>query len=295
MMKFSPPPRPFPSGHVVGRWRLGRLLRGIAITTATAGLVAAAVAGWSYRQSRQVPEFYARAIASKEKAVQRSSTSRRIDPIRRVAGRTGRWRVAMDNAEINDWLADELPRRFERLFHKGVSAPVVSVDDGALRAAVHYRSASGRIDAIVSCRLEASMTQQPNLLAVRLSELKLGALPIPIEPFIRRISREAAGGDLDIRWDFTEQGPVALVDVPKTHPQYAVAPVVVEKVELVDGRLHVAGHSGDLATAGYRPSGPVHHFVSFRPPRPAHGAMAAGRCQDGQSNVIRSRSRPLVR
>ncbi len=271
------------------------LCRYFGATLTIALLVAAAAGGWSYRQSRQVPEFYAQAIASQKLIDPAATPPPRSDRFHRAANRTGRWRVDFDDDQLNGWLAQELPRRFERLFNKGVSAPVVSVDDGALRAAVHYRSASGRIDAIVSARLSPSMTRQPNLLAIRVSELKLGALPIPVDPFIRKISREAAGGDLDIRWDFTDEGPVALVQVPETHPHYAVAPVVVERVELNAGQLTVAGHSGVLAADRYRPTGPVHHFVSFRPPPVPGRGLDPTRCGDDQSGVIRSRSRPLIR
>jgi hypothetical protein len=41
--------------------------------------------------------------------------------------------------------------------------------------------------------------------------------------------------------------------------------VIVESVQLVEGNLLLAGHTGALAQESYQPVGPIHQFVSYRP------------------------------
>jgi len=103
------------------------------------------------------------------------------------------------------------------------------------------------------------------MLALHVHHLKAGALPLPLSNFLKGISNEAAKGDVDIRWDDTEKGPIALVTVPSEHPGYELAPVIVESIQLVDGNLLLSGHTGPLAHESYRPVGPVYQFVSYRP------------------------------
>ncbi len=90
------------------------------------------------------------------------------------------------------------------------------------------------------------------------------------------ISNEAAAGDIDVNWDVTDDGPIALVMVPTEHPRYRQSPVIVECVKLVDGQLRLAGHTGPEAHQSYQPRGPVHRFVSFQPGknRSVHAAVA---------------------
>jgi hypothetical protein len=102
------------------------------------------------------------------------------------------------------------------------------------------------------------------MLALRVNHLKAGALPLPLNKFLKGISQEAAKGGVDIRWDETETGPIALVTVPSEHPRYVRAPVIVESIELKDGNLVLAGHTGPLAHESYRPLGSVYQFVSYR-------------------------------
>ena len=102
------------------------------------------------------------------------------------------------------------------------------------------------------------------MLAVKVSGLKAGALPLPLNKFLKGISKEAATGGIDVQWDMNESGPIALVTVPSEHPRYVISPVTVESVELTDGRLRLAGHTGPLAHQSYQPQGPIYRFVSYR-------------------------------
>ena len=118
---------------------------------------------------------------------------------------------------------------------------------------------------MISCELVVELTEQPNMLALHVTDLRAGALPLPLSKFRRGISAEAAKGGVDIRWDETESGPTALVNVPSEHPGYVRKPVIVESVQLLEGSLMLSGHTGPLAHESYSPLGPIYRFVSYQP------------------------------
>ncbi|EMI24692.1 hypothetical protein [Rhodopirellula europaea] len=238
--------------------------RFVAVVLAVTLVVGGMVSYWAVWQSRQVPDFYKRAFNQSDQAMQvaRNQLQFDVEQLQSDLSRRGSWNASFSEDEINAWLSDQLPERFDRLSKRGVREPAIAIEDGQILAAVRYQSS--RWDTVVSCRLSVEMTEEPNLLAIHLSDLKAGALPLPLEPFVRRISREAALGDLDIRWDFTEDGPIALVHIPPEDPHYAFAPLVIELVSLTAGRLRLSGQAGQLAQDFYSPRGPLHRFVSFR-------------------------------
>lgn len=220
---------------------------------------------WALEQTQQVPEFYARAMQSPPEGTAQASRhlQREVEQLQNDASRIGTWDATFSADQINAWLIEELPNKFPQLLANGASEPRIVIEDGRVLAAVRYKNV--RIDTVISCQLTVELTEQPNMLALRVSSLKAGALPLPLDNFLRGISHEAAKGGVDIRWDNSEAGPIALVTVPSEHPGYARTPVIVESVELVQGHLLLSGQTGPHAHESFRPVGPVYQFVSYRP------------------------------
>jgi hypothetical protein len=227
---------------------------------------------WAVKQTQHVPEFYQRATSSAdgrsrlsgqvvlETAV--SSTGDRVGG-ESVGPQAKSWTEVFTVDEINAWLTKELPTSFPQLLAQGATDPRICIENGRVLAAARYRTQ--RFDMVISCELEVELTAEPNMLALRVKHLRAGSLPLPLTSFLTGISKEAAKGDVDIRWDDTEAGPVALVKVPCEHPRYVTTPVLVESVRLVDGALVLAGNTGPLAFRTFRPHGPLYQFVSYRP------------------------------
>ena len=227
-----------------------------------AGLV---LTWWAVEQTQHVPEFYAHASDRLPESTVKASQhlEAEVEQLQSQVARQGSWNASFSVPEVNAWLIEELPRKFPKWLAKGASEPRIAIEDGRLLAAARYKDR--RIDTVISCELEVELTEQPNMLALRINKLRAGALPLPLSKFAIGISKEAAKGGIDIRWDVTETGPVALVSVPSEHPEYVLSPVIVESIQLIDGTLELSGHTGPLAHETYRPNGPVHRFVSYRP------------------------------
>lgn len=220
---------------------------------------------WIQAQSKVVPDFYTQAkkiqpLPSIMASENLQSEWKRFQSDR---SRRGRWNTALSDQQVNAWLVEELPRAFPRLLAYGAKEPRIKVEDERILAAVRF--CRGQIDTVISCEVTVELTEQPNMLAVRLFNLRAGAIPLPLNKFVRGISKEAAKGGLDIDWDFTESGPVALVTIPSEDPRYDASPVVIESVNLVRGAMVLAGHTGDISAEEFKPVGSTHEFVSYHP------------------------------
>ncbi|TWU62396.1 hypothetical protein V7x_41260 [Crateriforma conspicua] len=233
-------------------------------------VLAGAWAWWAIRQTQQVPEFYRLATQRSDESVaaqDRVQAARRMNQnvqrLQDAAQQPGAWHATFSSEEINAWLAEELPKSFPHWLQRGLSEPRVAIEDGRMLAAARLKNR--RIDTVVSCQVSVELTEQPNMLAIRLEDLRAGALSIPWGHFLDRISREAAVGDIDIQWDMTETGPVALLAIPGEHPEFAIRPVLVESIQLGQGQISLAGRSGESAKTDYRPKTSIHRFVSYQP------------------------------
>ncbi|TWU15859.1 hypothetical protein [Allorhodopirellula heiligendammensis] len=231
---------------------------------AVSGVAVCGASWWAVAQSQQVPDFYKRARSQSQANVEiaRNQFQHDVEQVRKQSLRGGFWKASFGEDEINAWVQSEFPERFERLLAHGVTEPAIAIENGELFAAARYVSSGW--DTVISCRLSVEMTEEPNLLAIALSDLKAGALPLPLEPFVRKISKEAAIGDLDIRWDFTQDGPIALVKIPQEDPRFVIKPLVIESINLIAGQLQLDGRGGQDAANEYQPRGPLHRFVSYR-------------------------------
>ncbi len=221
-------------------------IKRIAIIMCVISVIAGSIAWWAVEQSQYVPEFYTR--ASTNRSVTTVEASRRLQAevkqLQNDVAQIGSWRVAFSDEQVNAWLIEELPQKFPRLA-AGASEPRIMIEDDRVRAAVRYKT--NHIDTIVSCEFVVEMTEEPNMLAFRVQNLRAGALPLPLTKFVNGITKEAARGDIDVRWDDTEKGPIALVTIPSTDPRYVLSPVVVESMMMYDGALLLSGHTGALA------------------------------------------------
>lgn len=241
-----------------------KCLKWISVGVLLSAVGVAASSWWVLRQTRHVPDFY-RLAAQENRSVSEAASRRLRQDFERLksdASELGTWRAAFSDEEINAWLAEELPKTLPRLLAGGAQKPRILIEDDRVLAAARVKNR--RIETVISCEVEVELTEQPNVLAIRISKLRAGALELPLERFLQNITNELAKGDIDVQWDLTDDGPVALLTIPSERPEYVRTPVIVESVRLVDGHMLLAGNTGELAHQAYAPRGPVHRFVSYR-------------------------------
>ncbi|OYP38396.1 hypothetical protein [Rhodopirellula sp. MGV] len=233
------------------------------------GLVAAASISlwWGYRQSRKVPEFYQRAIStsrtSTAEVVQSSEKMQaRVEQLQADVEQAGIWEAAFAEDQINAWLIDQMPRYLKMLQSKGVQDPQIKIEEGNLIAAALVKSR--RFEGVVSCDIGIQMTDQPNCLAIKINSIYAGALPIPLVSVQDGITKIFAKSSLNLRWDNHEGETVALIDIPQKYSGMDASPVIVEFLELTDGRISFAGRSGEGTLAEFEPRGSIYKIASVK-------------------------------
>ncbi|MCA9161518.1 MAG: hypothetical protein KDA62_01010 [Planctomycetales bacterium] len=220
--------------------------RAVRILLALVGLggVAAGVALLVlYRASQEVPDFYEEALAVAPAVHEQAGENleQQVQTLQQEVTQVGRWEMLFSDRQINGWLAYELPRRFAAALPRGVSEPRVAIQPDRILVACRYDTK--KVSSVVSLELETMLTDEPNVVAVRVKSVKAGSLPLPVSQFLDQITTKAAKADLDIRWLEEDGEPVALLTIPAQHEQYRYKTVLLEQLECRDGEVFLAGRT----------------------------------------------------
>ncbi len=170
---------------------------------------AAGSAWWVLRQTSEVPEFYTRATLQLPQDVPAASAmlETEVVELQDAASQLGSWEARFSEGQINAWLVHQLPREFSQMLPPGIEDPRIAIEEGRILAAARYKNS--RIDTVVSFEVKLALTEKANVMAVRIENLRAGSLPLPLQSFLKGITREASKGNLEVVWDMDEAGPVA--------------------------------------------------------------------------------------
>ena len=155
--------------------------------------------------------------------------------------RGGRWQAVFTDEQLNGWLAADLPEKFPYLLPRGVAEPRIVIEKNEAHIACRYDN--GQISTVISFALAINLTDEPNTLAVQVSKLRAGVLPVPLRQFLDPITTAAQNSQVPLRWSQADGDPVALVTIPAKRGDYAVEEIHIDSIELRDGELRLAGTS----------------------------------------------------
>lgn len=157
--------------------------------------------------------------------------------------RPGRWDAAVAAAEINAWLATDLPRNHPGWLPRGVSQPRILFEPK--RALLASRVGYGPLAAVAWLDLEIQL-RDVNQLAITLNRAGLGAIPLPRMPILRELARRIAklGMVTDLRR--LDGRMVLMVYIPSTHDAGATS-YWLESLAIGAGELLVAGETRSAA------------------------------------------------
>ena len=153
----------------------------------------------------------------------------------------GRWEAVFTEEQVNGWFASDMPDKFPKVLPPGTQEPRVAIDPEAIRVACRFDN--GKFRTVISFALGVDLTTETNTLAIRISKLRAGALPVPLKQILDKITAAARRGNVPLRWTQVDGDPVALVTVPITHEDYAHREIYVDSIALEEGALHLAGHT----------------------------------------------------
>ncbi len=244
------------------QWAITAIVLGAAIFLSIAGM---------HRAFQWVPEFYTRRLDVP--TLRQVRTAGMLEPLvdlNNALQTEGAWAVAISDAQINRWLANDLGKQFPRLLPGYASQPRIEIDQGTANVACQYNN--GRMSAVLSMCVEAFSTDQPNVIGLRICHARIGAVPGLTGSAVEQLTWAARRSGLRLRWLQEEGDPVALVEIP----QQALGTeneVAIEDIELRDGQLRLRGRTLIVERVGTKPATirPAHSHpqpvinVSYKP------------------------------
>lgn len=226
--------------------------------SSAAAVLLAAACGWAYWISREVPPFYAAALAQPSSSVHDASDALVREAAALVSDlrKSGRWQALFTVEQINGWLADDLQKNHPTLLPATVSDPRVAIANNQLM--VGFRWQQPKWNVVVSLAAEIYL-RQPNVVAVRIRKVRAGGLPLPLKNLLHDLIAAGRGLDLQIDEQQIDGDPLLLITPPQDG-DYGNLLVQLESLELHDGQLYVAGRTqrGDrsLPPLAERPARP---------------------------------------
>lgn len=212
----------------------------IAAFAALAVLLALGVGAYVlYRASQRVPEFYREALQATPKDREEASDEmvQQVTALASDTQKDGVWEAVFTAEQINGWLAVDMPRNHPDLLPSSVSDPRVTIEPEQVRIAC--RANRGDWTGVVSVAVDVYLAE-PNVVALRIREARVGSLPLPLQGILDKISQEAAQTDIEIRWRQAEGDPVVEVLIPPPRDKDDKR-VRIESLQLGEGRVYVSG------------------------------------------------------
>ncbi len=154
-----------------------------------------------------------------------------------------RWAETFTAEQMNSYFVEDFVRVPPFKLPSAVSSPRVHIEPGCLQLAFRY--GRGFWTSVVTVDLNVWLVaNEPNVIAVELTALHAGALPVSMQSVLERIAEAAHQWDVDVTWYRHEGNPVALVRFQPDRPNPAV---VLQRLELEHGKVTIEGKSAEPA------------------------------------------------
>lgn len=191
----------------------------------------------SYREV-QLPDEPQRRKLSGEFA---SGVQQLLDSI--VNNTEERWEKTFTAEQMNSYFVEDFVRVRPFKLPEGIHSPRVCIEPGKLQLAFRY--GRGFWNSVVSVDMSVWLVaNEANLVAVEVTGLHAGALPISMQSIQEQIAEAARQWNVDVTWYRHEGNPVALVRFQPDRPNPTV---LLQRLELQTGRVVIEGKSTEGA------------------------------------------------
>jgi hypothetical protein len=215
---------------------LRRIVIGLLVLVAVAGVGMVAV----YRATQWVPPFYEQRLGldSTELAQAGDQLEQQLQAIQETHEDETVWNTILTEDQVNGWLAVNLKKKFPRLLPYSVRNPRVAFTPDDALIACQY--ASKTMSAVISLNVNARATERKNVVAVTLTNAKLGAVPGLLDMAIEEINQAAKRAKIDLEWAEEDGADVAYITIPE-HLIDDQHRFELHDVEIANGELRIAG------------------------------------------------------
>jgi hypothetical protein len=198
-----------------------------------------------YCGTQHVPEYYKQALATdlspRQQAELGDDFEREALELHNEAQRVGAWEAVFTDAQVNAWLANDLPQNHPRALPSDLDDPRVRITPEEVQVACKYNG--DPIATVLSISADVYLTDKPNQLAIRIRSVRAGLIPLPLKNLMDRVTDVARRSGLQLVWSQQEGDPVALLQIPSQIDPKTKREVHIEMLELRDGEIYLAGRT----------------------------------------------------
>ncbi len=201
---------------------------------------------YAIQEAQKLPDFYAQVLQSDEQMARAKGKEfeRNLIQLRNSARRQTPWKIEFSQDQINGWLTSDLPEKFPESIPNQIKDPRAIIGENELKLAFKYEGTG--LSGIIVVRAEVFCTEHPNEIAVRVIDVRSGFLPLPINPWIERVADSIRKAGIPMYWSNAGDSQVAVFTIPEHLSLRGDSQqVVVEAIELLPGKLIVAGRAED--------------------------------------------------
>lgn len=207
-------------------------------------LLLVGVSSLSYFLIKHQPDFYERAVIanSGERFLLSADFANRYTNLTTGAERSSKyWHEEFTTEQINSFLQhDYLSESGEyKKPPSGFHDVRIQVEDGMLRIGCRYKSGVGTTIVTLNAKMWL-IEGETNLIAVELTNLRAGALPVPRQVLLDHISEAAAKSNFGVTWRHIDDNPVAIIRFQADKEQPTAQ---IDRLEVRHGRIIVAGRT----------------------------------------------------
>ncbi len=207
-------------------------------------VVLGAIAGgvWlALHEAGKVPPFYATVLEIDSTVAQNGGREfeRNLIRLQNASRRVRPWKVVFTQDQINGWFSSDLPEKFPEAIPNAITDPRVVLEDDQIRLGFKYQFRGAR--GYVVLNAEMFCTDTDNEIAIRISDVKTGFVPLPVGPWLERVADSIRDAGIPVFWSRNSGTPVAIFTLPETVTSKSTRNVIVETIQVENAKLTISG------------------------------------------------------
>ncbi len=149
----------------------------------------------------------------------------------------GTWQATFTESSLNRWLANDLPKKFASALPSGVRDPRLAFEDGRCQVGVTLNKFGIRSVLWIDGRIDQG--PDPNSFAIRIDQLKIGSLAIPLSLVEKPIVAALHNQRISANWLDDQKGRALLLHLSPQLPIGEDTYSFIESFKLTAGSLQV--------------------------------------------------------
>jgi hypothetical protein len=152
------------------------------------------------------------------------------------------WDIRLSDKQVNSYFAEafKVEKLDERLLPEGVNEPRVIFEKGKVRLAFRY--GKGLWSTIISIDFNVWLTEEPNVVALKLFGVQAGSLPIGAQALLDELTEMLENNGIQVHWYREEGCPVAVL---RFQTDQRESTVQLQHIEVEQHRITIRGKPSD--------------------------------------------------